>query len=32
LSELGVARVTYGAIPYLRAMNALGLDARQVLP
>jgi len=29
LSELGVARVS--AIPYLRAMKALGEDARQVL-
>jgi 2-methylisocitrate lyase-like PEP mutase family enzyme len=32
LSELGVARVSYGAIPYVRAMKALGEDARQVLP
>ena len=31
LSELGVARVSYGAIPYVRAMKALGEDARQVL-
>src|SRR5690349_21949605 len=27
LSELGVARVSYGAIPYVRAMKALGEDA-----
>jgi 2-methylisocitrate lyase-like PEP mutase family enzyme len=32
LSELGVARVSYGAIPYVRAMKALGEDARRVLP
>src|SRR3982074_3196015 len=32
LSELGVARISYGAIPYVRAMKALGEDARQVLP
>jgi hypothetical protein len=31
LSELGIARVSYGAIPYVCAMKALGLDARQVL-
>src|SRR6516162_9118077 len=31
LSELGVARVSYGAIPYVHAMKALGEDARQVL-
>ena len=29
---LGVARVSYGAIPYVRAMKALGEDARLVLP
>jgi 2-methylisocitrate lyase-like PEP mutase family enzyme len=32
LSELDVARVSYGAIPCVRAMKALGEDARQVLP
>src|SRR6516225_9646021 len=32
LSELGVARVSYGAIPYVRAMKALREDARKVLP
>src|SRR3954449_7525688 len=32
LSELGVARISYGAIPYVRSMKALEKDARQVLP
>ena len=30
LSELGVARISYGAIPYIRAMNALKEDALKV--
>jgi 2-methylisocitrate lyase-like PEP mutase family enzyme len=32
LSELGVARISYGAIPYIRAMKALREDALKVLP
>jgi 2-methylisocitrate lyase-like PEP mutase family enzyme len=28
LSELGVARISYGPIPYIRAMKALGQEAR----
>jgi 2-methylisocitrate lyase-like PEP mutase family enzyme len=32
LSELGVARISYGAIPYMRAMNALREEALKVLP
>jgi 2-methylisocitrate lyase-like PEP mutase family enzyme len=28
LSELGVARISYGPIPYIRAMRALGQEAR----
>jgi len=31
LSELGVARISYGPIPYIRAMKALGQDARTTL-
>jgi 2-methylisocitrate lyase-like PEP mutase family enzyme len=31
LSELGVARVSYGAIPYIRAMQTLREEARVVL-
>ena len=32
LAELGVARVSYGAIPYIRAMKALKEEALKVLP
>ena len=32
LSELGVARISYGAIPYIRAMKALKEDALKILP
>ena len=32
LSELGVARISYGAIPYIRAMKAVREDALTVLP
>jgi 2-methylisocitrate lyase-like PEP mutase family enzyme len=32
LAELGVARVSYGAIPYIRAMKALREEALKVLP
>jgi 2-methylisocitrate lyase-like PEP mutase family enzyme len=28
LSELGVARISYGPIPYVRAMRALEQEAR----
>ena len=31
LSELGVARISYGPIPYIRAMRALGQEARTAL-
>ncbi len=31
LSELGVARISYGPIPYIRAMRALGHEARTTL-
>jgi 2-methylisocitrate lyase-like PEP mutase family enzyme len=31
LSELGVARISYGPIPYIRAMKALGQEARTTL-
>src|SRR5215471_16846795 len=31
LSELGVARISYGPIPYVRAMKALGQDARTTM-
>jgi len=31
LSELGVARVSYGAIPYIQAMNAVQQEARKAL-
>src|SRR5260370_31802218 len=31
LSELGVARISYGAIPYIRAMKALKEDALKAL-
>ena len=31
LSELGVERISYGPIPYIRAMKALGQDARTTL-
>ena len=32
LSEFGVARISYGAIPYIRAMKALREEALKVLP
>jgi 2-methylisocitrate lyase-like PEP mutase family enzyme len=32
LSELGVARISYGAIPYIRAMKALREEALKALP
>jgi 2-methylisocitrate lyase-like PEP mutase family enzyme len=32
LAELGVARVSYGAIPYIRTMKALREEALKVLP
>jgi 2-methylisocitrate lyase-like PEP mutase family enzyme len=32
LSELGVARISYGAIPYIRAIKALKEDALKVFP
>jgi 2-methylisocitrate lyase-like PEP mutase family enzyme len=32
LSELGVARISYGAIPYIRAMKALREETLKVLP
>lgn len=31
LAELGVARISYGAIPYVRAMSAVEKDAEKVL-
>ena len=31
LSTLGVARISYGPIPYIRAMKALKEDALKVL-
>jgi 2-methylisocitrate lyase-like PEP mutase family enzyme len=31
LSELGVARISYGPIPYIRAMMALGQEARTTM-
>jgi 2-methylisocitrate lyase-like PEP mutase family enzyme len=31
LSELGVARISYGPIPYVRAMGALKQEANKVL-
>ena len=31
LSELGVARISYGPIPYIRAMRVLGQEARTTL-
>jgi 2-methylisocitrate lyase-like PEP mutase family enzyme len=31
LSELGVARISYGPIPYIRAMKALGQEARTAM-
>jgi 2-methylisocitrate lyase-like PEP mutase family enzyme len=31
LSELGVARISYGPIPYIRAMKALGREARTTM-
>jgi 2-methylisocitrate lyase-like PEP mutase family enzyme len=31
LSELGVTRISYGPIPYIRAMRALGQEARTTL-
>jgi 2-methylisocitrate lyase-like PEP mutase family enzyme len=31
LSELGVARISYGPIPYIRAMKTLGQEARTTL-
>jgi 2-methylisocitrate lyase-like PEP mutase family enzyme len=30
LAELGVARISYGPIPYIQAMNALKENAKQV--
>jgi 2-methylisocitrate lyase-like PEP mutase family enzyme len=30
LSELGVARISYGPIPYIRAMKALEQEARTI--
>ena len=32
LSKLGVARISYGAIPYIRAMKAVREEALKVLP
>lgn len=32
LSELGVARISYGAIPYIRSMKALSEEALPVFP
>jgi len=32
LSEFGVARISYGAIPYIRAMKALREEALKILP
>ena len=31
LSELGVARISYGPIPYIRAMKALGQEAKTTM-
>src|SRR4030095_4312430 len=31
LSQLGVARISYGPLPYIRAMQVLTEDARKVL-
>jgi 2-methylisocitrate lyase-like PEP mutase family enzyme len=31
LSELGVSRISYGPIPYIRAMKALEQEARTTL-
>jgi 2-methylisocitrate lyase-like PEP mutase family enzyme len=31
LTELGVSRISYGAIPYIRAMDVLLQDAKKVL-
>jgi len=31
LSELGVSRISYGPIPYIRAMGVLQQDAKKVL-
>ena len=31
LTELGVSRISYGAIPYIRAMGVLQQDAKKVL-
>ena len=31
LTELGVSRISYGPIPYIKAMNELGNEARNVL-
>jgi 2-methylisocitrate lyase-like PEP mutase family enzyme len=31
LSELGVSRISYGPIPYIRAMSALQQEAKKVL-
>ncbi len=31
LSELGVARISYGPIPYIRAMKALGQEAKMTM-
>ena len=32
LAKLGVARISYGAIPYIRAMRGLQQEAKKVLP
>jgi 2-methylisocitrate lyase-like PEP mutase family enzyme len=31
LAELGVSRISYGPIPYIRAMSLLQQEARKVL-
>jgi 2-methylisocitrate lyase-like PEP mutase family enzyme len=31
LSKLGVARISYGSIPYISAMNVLQQEAKKVL-
>jgi len=31
LTALGVARISYGPIPYIRAMSLLGAEAKTVL-
>jgi hypothetical protein len=32
LSELGIARISYGAIPYIRSMKTLREEALAVFP